>query len=1145
MRFKIFIVILLFAESLSIGNAQDKSRLDDLDSFLKKKDSLANNLMKAYFFEKTDPDSCEIYLKSSLSLAQRMNDYLSQSKILLKLISLYKEKGESKKISDNEDVLISVNKMLLSQSEGKEKLKFLSDIADSFADANTDSAIYYYKKVISISEKFGETESEANAHLNTGYIYSHIEDNSRALDEFQKSLNLFEKKGNKRGMGESYQAISKLFLFFGDLQNALSLEKEAAKNYTEVKDNSGYFSAMRHIGEIYLSLGDSVKSLEILITAVDSALKNNEYDNASSLYQSIGYYYSATKNYGKAIEYLKKGLFLRISNKEPVIKIINNYNSLADAYREMGDYRTSLRYYLMSLKLLNNLGNLNILSRTQKNLGITYSVLGDYINSLSYLQKSIITAELIGNRYDVLGCYPEIIRVYEKTKNYKKALQYFGQYTILKDSIDGSVNQNKISQFRNIYEREKRAKEIEKLKTEDQKFILISAFAITVLLLVVLLVLLSRYKFKISSNKILIDQNKKIDDMLAEVNELNSTLKISEATYRNLFERNPMPMLIWEENTRNILAVNNALINHYGYSKEEFLSMTINDMRGAEFMYQLENRFNIYPFDLSRIPNIKHMKKNGDLIDVEIMSHSFLFEGRRANNVMIQDVTDRKRVEQAVMDSEERYRNLFEGAPDSIILIDYKLNIVKDANPAAIKLFRRSWTDLIGTDYLDFFPPQHFNEVKEFFSKISYNFNPEVLETEIKLGNSSTAAIEISGILVSISNFMVYQIYIRDITLRKQTEKALRESEKKLIKIQNIVQLGNWELDLELKNFWISDEARLIIGIGKSGNDVSFDEMLNMVVPEDRNKFQLAVRELISKGSDFDISFGITSQINNELRILHSKAELIKNDNGESLKILGAVRDITLMKQYQDELLRAKEEAELSDRRKSDFLAQMSHEIRSPVNIILSFASLVRDKLSSRTDNDIKMCFNAIDNGGRRLIRTIDLVLNVADIQTGKYDINREKINLAREIIENLMLEFTSAAGSKNIKLEFVNKIGERELFVDRYTITQIFANLIDNAIKYTAKGSVTIELSGNNERVNISVTDTGKGISKEYLPRLFDPFTQEEHGYTKRLEGSGLGLSLVKKYCELNGAEINVESEKGMGTKFTVVFEAQDACLN
>jgi signal transduction histidine kinase len=107
----------------------------------------------------------------------------------------------------------------------------------------------------------------------------------------------------------------------------------------------------------------------------------------------------------------------------------------------------------------------------------------------------------------------------------------------------------------------------------------------------------------------------------------------------------------------------------------------------------------------------------------------------------------------------------------------------------------------------------------------------------------------------------------------------------------------------------------------------------------------------------------------------------------------------------------------------------------------------------------------------------------------------------------------------------------------DEYTITQIFDNLLGNAVKYTLEGEIEINVKRNKRSIRIEISDTGIGISKEYLPNLFQPFTQEEQGYTRKFEGTGLGLALVKKYCDLNNAEIECESEKGKGTMFRITF--------
>ncbi|MCL4549657.1 MAG: HAMP domain-containing histidine kinase [Bacteroidetes bacterium] len=239
-----------------------------------------------------------------------------------------------------------------------------------------------------------------------------------------------------------------------------------------------------------------------------------------------------------------------------------------------------------------------------------------------------------------------------------------------------------------------------------------------------------------------------------------------------------------------------------------------------------------------------------------------------------------------------------------------------------------------------------------------------------------------------------------------------------------------------------------------------------------------------------------------------------------------------------EELVKTKNEALKADAMKSEFLAQMSHEIRTPINTILNATSLLQDDLPGLSDDEKKEIFDMIKTGSGRIIRTIDLILNMSEIQTGSYKKHIEELDLFRDILRPLIVEFTYSAAQKGLSLS-LNPQSKRDykFFSDRYSVTQIFSNLIDNAIKYTKEGSVTINIAEDEKSIIVDIMDTGIGISQSYFENMFKPFSQEDSGYTRHFEGNGLGLSLVKRYCETNDAKISVQSEKGKGSKFTVTF--------
>lgn len=237
-------------------------------------------------------------------------------------------------------------------------------------------------------------------------------------------------------------------------------------------------------------------------------------------------------------------------------------------------------------------------------------------------------------------------------------------------------------------------------------------------------------------------------------------------------------------------------------------------------------------------------------------------------------------------------------------------------------------------------------------------------------------------------------------------------------------------------------------------------------------------------------------------------------------------------------MMEATELAQKSDQLKSEFLAQMSHEIRTPINSIINFTSLLINDNANNPTDDEKLYLEYIQNASARLIRTINLILNMSEIELGTYQANFENLNLVESVLKPTCAEFRNEAEEKGLEMICKNEVEEGDhVIADKYTITQSIVNLVDNAIKYTNSGHVSIRYFKENEHHIVEVADTGVGISEEYFPQMFKKFSQEDQGYARKFEGNGLGLALVKKYCDINKASISVASEKGKGTKFTITI--------
>jgi PAS domain S-box-containing protein len=267
----------------------------------------------------------------------------------------------------------------------------------------------------------------------------------------------------------------------------------------------------------------------------------------------------------------------------------------------------------------------------------------------------------------------------------------------------------------------------------------------------------------------------------------------------------------------------------------------------------------------------------------------------------------------------------------------------------------------------------------------------------------------------------------------------------------------------------------------------------------------------------------------------------LHDGTGRLLGFSMIARDVTEDRRRELELTRARDAALEASRLKSAFVANVTHEIHTPLNIILGYADLMAERLTELGDARATDYAEPVRRAGRRLLDTVGSILEISKIESGAYRLDPKPIMLA-EFVERLVGEFRVLAERKGLALRA--EIDEPRTLVtfDEGCLANALINLLQNAIKFTERGEVTVRL-GRDARaaLYLEVCDTGAGIDADYLPHMFEAFSQENPGLNRKFEGVGLGLSLVRKYLELNGAQIAVQSEKGKGSRFTISF-ARDA---
>ena len=258
----------------------------------------------------------------------------------------------------------------------------------------------------------------------------------------------------------------------------------------------------------------------------------------------------------------------------------------------------------------------------------------------------------------------------------------------------------------------------------------------------------------------------------------------------------------------------------------------------------------------------------------------------------------------------------------------------------------------------------------------------------------------------------------------------------------------------------------------------------------------------------------------------------VLNEDGEIIRLVATEEDVTDRKEMLEELIKAKEEAQKSDKLKTAFLQNMSHELRTPLNGILGFSSLLT---SGDADiNSIKEYAGYIQTSGNRLLGLINNIMDISKIEAGVVELNLQPFSL-NKLLKDITAFFKRRASEKGVKLEFSPALTDQKSIIisDEVRVNQIIMNLMDNAFKFTEKGNITLSYTLKDKKTLLfSVSDTGRGIGKEHIDKVFERFYQADISLSRGYEGAGLGLPIAKGLVETLGGEMWLESELNKGTK-------------
>ena len=306
-------------------------------------------------------------------------------------------------------------------------------------------------------------------------------------------------------------------------------------------------------------------------------------------------------------------------------------------------------------------------------------------------------------------------------------------------------------------------------------------------------------------------------------------------------------------------------------------------------------------------------------------------------------------------------------------------------------------------------------------------------------------------------------------------------------------------------------------------------------LPDDDTEFSLL--SLLSDGK-FDGEVDLVFHDIEPLRCLIS-ASCLTTEDGQILRSFATLSDISEIRSAQWVVEQKNAELEEANRIKSEFLAQMSHELRTPLNAIIGFSEILTGRPDKEDDGDVRAFATDINNSGHHLLGLINDILDLSKLEAGKQELSESNVDLL-ELAASSVTMLREAANKNDIRLQQELPSEVMEIRCDAIRIKQVILNLLSNAIKFTdLGGSVTLAIGYCNDFITVSVTDTGIGMNEEDIPKALQPFAQIDSGFSRRFDGTGLGLPISAELIKVHGGEMAIKSAPGEGTTVTFTLPA------
>lgn len=617
--------------------------------------------------------------------------------------------------------------------------------------------------------------------------------------------------------------------------------------------------------------------------------------------------------------------------------------------------------------------------------------------------------------------------------------------------------------------------------------------------------------------------------------QAEDALKESQQRYRRLVE-SAHDIIYTADLAGRFLYANPVALKITGYSEKEiigkkYLELIRQDLRSnAELFYRSQVRTRTestyYEFPI--------VTKQGTEVwlgqHVQIISQNDRIVGVQA---VARDITARRIAEEDLRASEQRLQTVIDTVGEGITLSD-ETGFFQIFNRSMERITGYSHTEANAGDFsLLLYPkPADRQHALDGLKDLLEHKETREVESTIRTKSGEERTVLTSTRLLEMNGNNMFLSAYRDISLRKTTQRALEESEARFRELYDDAPVGYHELDSQGRIIRVNRKELEMLGY--SAREMIGEYVWKFVEDSEasRKAVQAKLAGTLTPKASYERHY--VRKDGTKLPVLVDE-HINRNSQGGVTSIRTTIQDITERKEGERALNEAKEAAEAATRAKSQFLAMMSHEIRTPMNGVIGMTDLL---LTTELSNEQREFVDTVRSSGEALLSIINDILDFSKIESGKIDLEQHPFEV-RECIEEVFELLAPKALEKSLDLLYWVDPRVPSLIVgDKLRLRQILFNLVGNAIKFTSKGEIYASVAmgwkvGNDCQLDFFVRDTGIGIPKDRIDRLFKAFSQADSSTTRKYGGTGLGLAISTRLVELMGGRMWVESNEGKGATF------------